>query len=76
MADSLGALSVFIGLFSIAERYLVDPASIHMLVSEINLCMSKFTLFHGKTANSSLNYLRFLTCQDPTLKTVAILELK
>ena len=38
---------VFIGLFSIAESYLVDPASNHMLVSEINPCMSKFTLFHA-----------------------------
>ena len=38
---------VFIGLFLIAESYLVDPASNHMLVSEINPCMSKFTLFHG-----------------------------
>ena len=27
---------VFIGLVSIAESYLVDPASYHMLVSEIN----------------------------------------
>ena len=42
---------VFIGLFSIAESYLVEPASNHMLVSEINPCMSKFTLFHGETAN-------------------------
>ena len=47
---------VFIGLFSIAESYLVDPASNHMLVSEINPCMSKFTLFHGETANGSLNH--------------------
>ena len=37
---------MFIGLFSIAASYLVDPASSHMLVSEINPCMSKFTLFH------------------------------
>ena len=44
---------VFIGLFSIAESYLVDTASNHMVVSEINLCMSKFKLFHGETANGS-----------------------
>ena len=67
---------VFIGLFSIAESYLVDPASNHMLVSEITPCISKFTLFHGETANGSLNHSRFLTCHDPTLKTVAIPELK
>ena len=66
---------VFIGLFSIAESYLVDPASNHMLVSEINPCMSKFTLFHSETANGSINHSRFLTCHDPTLKTVAIPEL-
>ena len=68
---------VSIGLFSIAKSYLVDLASNHnMLVSEINPCMSKFTLFHGETANDSLNHSRFLTCHDPTLKTVAIPELK
>ena len=67
---------VFIGLFSIDESYLVDPVSNHMLVSEINPWMSKFTLWHGETANGSLNHSRFLTCHDPTLKTVAIPELK
>ena len=67
---------VCIGLFSIAESYLVDTASNHMVVSEINPCMSKFKLFHGETANGSLNHSRFLTCHDPTLKTVAIPELK
>ena len=67
---------MFIGLFSIAERYLVDPASNHMLVSEINPCMSKFTLFHGKTANGYLNYSKFLKWHDPILKTVVIPELK
>ena len=67
---------VFIGLFLIAESYLVEPASNHMLVSEINPCMSKFTLFHGETANGSLNHSRFLTCHDPILKTVAIPEIK
>ena len=67
---------MFIGLFSIAESYLVDPANNHMLVSEINPCMSKFTLFHGETANGSLNHSRLLTCHDTTFKTVAIPELK
>ena len=67
---------MFIGPFSIAESYLFYPASNHMLVSEINPCVSKFTLFHGETANGSLNHSRFLTCHDPTLKTVAIPELK
>ena len=47
-----------------------------MHVSEINPGMSKLTLFHGETANDSLNHSRFLTCHDPTLKTVAIPELK
>ena len=54
----LAPTRVFIGLFSIAESYVVDPASNHMLVSEINPCMSKFTLFHGETANGSLNHSR------------------
>ena len=27
------------------ERYLVDPASSHMLVSKIKPCMSKYTLW-------------------------------
>ena len=67
---------VFIGLFSIAENYLVEPASNHMLVSEINPCMSNFILFHGETANGSINHSKFLTCHDPTLKTVAIPDLK
>ena len=67
---------MFIGPFSIAESYPFDPASNHMLVSEINPCVSKFTLFHGETANGSLNHSRFLICHDPTLKTVAIPELK
>ena len=67
---------MFIGLFSITESYLVDPDSNHMPVSEINPCMSKFTLFHGETANGSLNHFRFLTCHDPILKTVANPKLK
>ena len=72
----LAPTRVFIGLFSIAESYLVDPASNHKIVSEINPGISKFTMFHCETANGSLNHSRFLTCHDPTLKTVAFLELK
>ena len=67
---------VFNSLFSIAESYLVDPASNHMHVSEINPCMSNFTLLHVSTANGSLNHSRIITCHDPTVKTVAIPELK
>ena len=37
-------------------RYLVDPASSHMLVSKIKPCMSKYTPFDGETANGSLNH--------------------
>ena len=66
---------VFLGLFSIAESYLVGPVSNHMLVSEIHPCMSNFKLFHGETANGSINHSRFLTCHDPTFKTVAIPEI-
>ena len=41
----------------INERYLVDPASSHMLVSKIKPCMSKYTLWYSETANGSLNQL-------------------
>ena len=37
------------------HRYLVDPASSHMLVSKIKPCMSKYKPEHGETANGSLN---------------------
>ena len=36
------------------ERYLVDPASGHMLVSKIKPCMSKHEPINGEAANSSL----------------------
>ena len=39
---------------------LVDPASSHMLVSEIKPCMSKYIPLNGETANGSLNQLWFL----------------
>ena len=39
---------------------LVDPASSHMLVSEIKPCMSKYRPSYGETANGSLNQLLFL----------------
>jgi hypothetical protein len=58
-ADSSGLGLGLFGRRSI-ESYLVDPASSHMLVSKIKPCMSKFTLFHGETANGSLNQSRFL----------------
>jgi hypothetical protein len=42
-------------------RYLVDPASSHMLVSKTKPCMSKCKLFlHCETANGSLNQLSFI----------------
>ena len=69
-------MCVFIGLFSIAESFLVDAASNYFLFSEINPGMSKFKLFHCETANGSLNHSGFLPCHDPNLKTVAIPELK
>ena len=38
-------------------RYLVDPASSHMLVSKIKPCMSKYKPLYGETANGSLYQL-------------------
>ena len=38
-------------------RYLVDPASSHMLVPKIKPCMSKYKSLYGETANGSLNQL-------------------
>ena len=40
-------------------RYLVDPASSHMLVSKIKPCMSKYKLLYGETADGSLKQLGF-----------------
>ena len=37
------------------DRYLVDPASSHMLVSKIKPCMSKYKRLYCETANGSLN---------------------
>ena len=45
------------GARSEAERYLVDPASSHMLVSKIKPCMSKYKRLYSETANGSLNQL-------------------
>jgi len=47
------------------QRYLVDPASSHMLVSKIKPCMSKYEPLHrkvqmGETANGSLNQQSFI----------------
>ena len=36
-------------------RYLVDPASSHMLVSKIKPCMSQYKFLFCETANGSLN---------------------
>ena len=38
-------------------RYLVDPASSHMLVLKIKPCMSKYKPLYGETANGSLYQL-------------------
>ncbi len=38
-------------------RYLVDPASSHMLVPKIKPCMSKYKSLYGETANGSLYQL-------------------
>ncbi len=38
-------------------RYLVDPASNHMLVLKIKPCMSKYKHLYSETANGSLNQL-------------------
>lgn len=54
---------------------LVDPASSHMLVSEIKPCMSKYIPSNGETANGSLNQLWFLRSYTTTWITVVILEL-
>ena len=39
------------------DRYLVDSASSHMLVSKIKPCMSKYKQSYCETANGSLNQL-------------------
>ena len=41
----------------IIVRYLVDPASSHMLVPKITPCMSKYKSVYGETANGSLYQL-------------------
>jgi hypothetical protein len=48
-------LSSIINLISV--RYLVDPASSHMLVPKIKPCMSKYKPLYGETANGSLYQL-------------------
>ena len=57
------------------RRYLVDPASSHMLVSKIKPCMSQYIPLQGETANGSLDQLWFLRSYNPTWITVVILEL-
>ena len=41
-------------LYKKSDRYLVDPASSHMLVSKIKPCMSKHKPINGEAANGSL----------------------
>ena len=56
-------------------RYLVDPASSHMLVSKTKPCMSKNKPLNGESANGSLNQLLFIWWYLTTWITVVILEL-
>ena len=56
------------------DRYLVDPASGHMLVSKIKPCMSKHEPIYGEAANGSLQQPLFLGSYF-TWITVVILEL-
>ena len=42
------------------DRYLVDSASSHMLVSKIKPCMSEYKQLYGETANGSLYKLSFI----------------
>ena len=56
-------------------RYLVDPASSHMLVSKIKPCMSKYKHLYCETANGSLNQLSFIWWSLATWIPVVILEL-
>ena len=44
----------------LADSYLVDPASSHMLVSKIKPCKCKYELEYSETANGSLNQLWFI----------------
>ena len=50
-------LSCGIGRVGSYWRYLVDPASSHMLVSKIKPCMSQYKPLHDETANGSLKQL-------------------
>jgi hypothetical protein len=42
------------------DRYLVDPASSHMLVSKTKPCMSKYKFLLNETADGSLNQKSFI----------------
>ena len=58
---ALIALRVRVNYYSFETvRYLVDPASSHMLVSKIKPCMSQYKFLHGETANGSLKQLSFI----------------
>ena len=62
--QSVGMLALFgadvleRALMRLIERYLVDPASSHMLCSRIKPCMSKYEhVLYCETADSSLYQL-------------------
>ena len=52
------------------DRYLVDSASSHMLVSKIKPCMSKYKQLYGETANGSRLGLLSVREQDVYLATM------
>ena len=60
---------------NIRARYLVDPASSHMLVSKIKPCMSQYKLLHGEIANGSLKQLSFIWLLFIIWITMVILKL-
>jgi hypothetical protein len=53
----LASAAELAGLWCASGKYLVDPASSHMLVSKIKPCMSKHMPINGKAANGSLQQL-------------------
>ncbi len=54
---TLSRENVAVVVAELLRRYLVDPASSHMLVSKIKPCMSKYKLLYSETANGSLYQL-------------------
>ena len=47
-------------LGQVTDRYLVDPASSHMLVFKTKPCKSKYKSLYGETADGSLKQLLFI----------------